>query len=246
MGCAESQSVGIDSRSKMSPMRNNNKIALYWGPLSQPSRALKAFLVDSGIKHEDHELNMLAGEGKSPKVLALNPAGTLPFITFNGHVMVETVAILRFLACMYREGAGKFYPEDLMQRYEINKWCDFYTDSFRPAFIMHISTIFMKGDRPIDHRDEFILDRASMMQGKVLNKLQDKLAEGTKFVNGNCLSIADYVIFCEMQDCKYIGVDLTAYPGLVKYEADVMAASPGIKNIHKAGGKWATNDVAAA
>lgn len=74
-------------------------IALYWGRASQPARALKAFLVDSGIEHEDHELDMFKGEAKKPEILAINPAGTVPFITYDGVLMVESVAIMRFLAC---------------------------------------------------------------------------------------------------------------------------------------------------
>ena len=221
-------------------------IALYWGRISQPSRALKAFLVDSGIEHEDHELNMLAGEAKKPEVVAINPAGTLPFITYDGTCMVETVAIMRFLACKHPEAAGKFYSEDAMQRYQIDRWCDFYTDAFRPAFVKFIAAIFMKGDRPVDDRDKLIMDRASEQQVKVLEKVQAKLAEGTKFINGDSLSMTDYVVFCEMQDTRYIGHDLSAYPGLVKYHADVMAASASLNDIHKDGGKWATTDLVAA
>lgn len=126
-----------------------------------------------------------------------------------------------------------------MQRYQIDRWADFYTDSFRPAFTKYIGAIFAKEkDRPFDERDKLIMDRATEQQKKVLEKVQKKLAEGTKFITGDSMSFADHAIFCEMQDCKYIGHDISAYPGLIKYQEDVMAASPGINEIHKEGGAW--------
>ena len=56
----------------------------YYDILSQPARALKSFLVEAGIEHEDHLLDIFKGEHKTPEMLALNPAGQVPFITIDG------------------------------------------------------------------------------------------------------------------------------------------------------------------
>ena len=37
-------------------------ITCYWSNVSQPSRAMKAFLDDSGIPYVDHPVDMLKGE----------------------------------------------------------------------------------------------------------------------------------------------------------------------------------------
>jgi glutathione S-transferase len=53
----------------------------------------------------------------------------------------------------------------------------------------------------------------------VLSKLQNHLSSNNfKFVCGNQISIADYVIFAELQDTKYLKKDMSAYPTLASYE----------------------------
>lgn len=125
------------------PVNYKKEVKLYWALGSQPSRALKAFFCDSGIEFKSVSLNISKGEHKSPEVLALNPAGTIPFITIDGTLFTETVAIMRFLARKCPEKADKFYPcGDAMKKYQIDRWCDFYTDGFRPAFTKHFSLCF--------------------------------------------------------------------------------------------------------
>lgn len=48
--------------------------------------------------------------------------------------------------------------------------------------------------------------------------------------------MADYLIFAELQDAKYLKKNMNAYPTLAAYEQNVMAASNGHYNIHKDGG----------
>ena len=135
--------------------------------MSQPARALKAFLDDSGIAYTEHHLDMFAGEGKKPEILAINPKGTVPFITYGEEktLMIESVAIMRFLATVEPEKAGKFYSGDAMQKYHIDKWCDFYHDSFRPAFVRQIAIMFglMTEKRPAEEKDLFVIEKAKGM-----------------------------------------------------------------------------------
>lgn len=57
---------------------------------------------------------------------------------------------------------------------------------------------------------------------------------------GNQITLADYLIFAELQDAKYLKRDMSAFPLIASYEQNVMAASNGHYNIHKDGGTWAT------
>merc|ERR1712027_234102 len=113
-------------------------ITCYWGSVSQPSRALKAFLDDAAIPHQSRHVDMLKSENYTdPEILKYSPAGSLPFLVIDGVVYKETVALMRYLCGKYPDTAMKFYApaDDLETRYEIDKWCDFYTDAFRPAFV---------------------------------------------------------------------------------------------------------------
>jgi glutathione S-transferase len=50
-------------------------------------------------------------EQKSPKILVINPKGTIPFLLFNSDLLTETSATLRFVASMV-DSLKKYYPAD--------------------------------------------------------------------------------------------------------------------------------------
>ena len=76
-------------------------IKLYWATISQPSRAIKSLLVAGDVPHEEAVLDILKGENRTPEMLAINPAGSLPFITVDGEPLYESAAILRYLAVKF-------------------------------------------------------------------------------------------------------------------------------------------------
>ena len=78
-------------------------ITLYWAPISQPSRALKSFLVETGIEHAEETCNLLTGGHKAPPFTDINPAGTVPFITYDGKMMNESHALMKYLCMKYPE-----------------------------------------------------------------------------------------------------------------------------------------------
>ena len=58
-------------------------LTLYWNFGSQPSRAIKSLLVAGNIPHDEVHLDIFKGENRTPEMLVINPAGSLPFITVN-------------------------------------------------------------------------------------------------------------------------------------------------------------------
>lgn len=120
-------------------------IELYWALPSQPSRALKAYLEDAGIPYTDRHLDISKGEQRTPEILKLNPKGTVPFIVSDGKTMIETVAIMRYLAKMHPTQLDRLYPKgDLKKRYTIDKWCDWYTQDLRPVFTRKALGLFLR------------------------------------------------------------------------------------------------------
>jgi glutathione S-transferase len=63
---------------------------------SQPSRAVYTFMKHAGIPFTDKELQL--PDMKTPEVLAINPAGTAPFITVDGKLYNDSNPMLRYLA----------------------------------------------------------------------------------------------------------------------------------------------------
>ena len=113
-------------------------LKLYWFPGSQPARAVKSLLIAGGIEHEEQSLDIFKGEHKSPEMLAINPAGQVPFITLDGKTYNESASILRFLTRKY-PSLQKYYPQDdLSYLHSIDAALDFNATAFRPALILPI------------------------------------------------------------------------------------------------------------
>ena len=72
-------------------------LTFYYFPLSQPSRAVLAFLELTKIPHEKKIVNILAGEHKTAEYLKINPLGFVPAIDDDGFSFGEGEAIVRYL-----------------------------------------------------------------------------------------------------------------------------------------------------
>merc|ERR1712137_825527 len=143
----------------------------------------------------------------------------------------------------YPDQAGKFYPDDIERRYLIDKWCDFYTSFFRPSFIKEFDVKFgclsPSGKRERSDEENNMIERAREHQVKAMKQLETQLnASGGKFILGDELTLADYVLFEEMQDLKVFSessLKFTDYPRAQQYEADILTASVGLNEIHQEG-----------
>ena len=70
---------------------------------------MKSLLIAGGVPHEEHHVDLSKNEQKSEEILALNPAGQVPFVTVGGKPYAESNAIMRYLANTYPK-LNKYYP----------------------------------------------------------------------------------------------------------------------------------------
>ena len=78
-------------------------IVLYHHPFSRAATVLW-MLEEVGVEHELRFVNIMAGEQKSPAIVALNPMGKLPILTDGDAVVTESAAIGLYLADRYAPG----------------------------------------------------------------------------------------------------------------------------------------------
>jgi glutathione S-transferase len=92
-----------------------------------------------GIPYQRIELDILAGQTRTPEFLAKNPNGRIPALELeDGTVLAESDAILFYLA----EGTP-FLPADRLQRAQVLQWLFFEQYSHEPfiavaRFILHL------------------------------------------------------------------------------------------------------------
>jgi glutathione S-transferase len=78
-------------------------ITLYHHPFSRAAGVLW-MLEEVGAKYDLHFVDIMAGQQKSPDILALNPMGKLPVLTDGDQVVTESAAIGLYLADRYSPG----------------------------------------------------------------------------------------------------------------------------------------------
>jgi glutathione S-transferase len=87
-----------------------------------PTRSIRVLwtLRELGVDFEFVNVNLMAGENRSPAFLALNPAGKVPVLVDGDFVLTESVAIVLYLAEKYpQEG---LLPAGLEARAQVNHW----------------------------------------------------------------------------------------------------------------------------
>jgi glutathione S-transferase len=80
---------------------------LYHHPFSRAAGALW-MLEEAGIEYTLRHVDIMAGEQKSPEILALNPMGKLPILVDGEQIVTESAAIGLYLADRY--AAGRLAP----------------------------------------------------------------------------------------------------------------------------------------
>ena len=168
-------------------------LKLYWTLGSQPARAIKSLLEAGKVPHEAIDVKLFEGEHKSEKIVKLNPAGMIPFITINDKPVYESAAILRYLAQKF-PSLNQYYPADLEQRAMIDEDLDFNGTVLRPCLIPSFAPRLYSLALSTEWTD-FMEQKETEAQGKqatVLGLLEKSFEiRGHKFRTGDKITIAD-------------------------------------------------------
>ncbi len=97
-------------------------LTIYGFDFSSPANKVRFAANAMGLKYEYKQVNLLAGEQKSPEFLKLNPIGRVPAIDDNGFKAFESAAIIKYLA---DKNNSPLYPKDLKKRTIVDQWIDF-------------------------------------------------------------------------------------------------------------------------
>ena len=72
------------------------KLVLYHSPRACSRVTLNA-LEEAGLEYDDHVINIMKGEQKTPEYLSIHPGGKVPALVVDGRVLTENASILMFL-----------------------------------------------------------------------------------------------------------------------------------------------------
>ncbi|MBK1836715.1 glutathione S-transferase [Azospirillum sp. YIM B02556] len=176
---------------------------LYHHSLSGHAHRARLFVSLLGLPHELVEVDLAAGQHKSPEFLKLNPFGQVPVLDDAGVIVTDSNAILVYLA--KKAGRGDWLPEDPAGAAAVQRWLSVAAGevAYGPAAARLITVFGAKFNA-----DE-VIGRAHTL----LARLESRLS-GQDWLVGDRPTIADVAIYSYVARAPEGNVDLRAYPSV--------------------------------
>lgn len=169
-----------------------------------------------GLDYRFDRVNLMDGEGQTPEYLKLNPTGKIPVLIDGDFAMWESNAIIKYLA---RRQKSSLYPEDIKKQALVDQWMDFgslHVTSAMSRLTYNMLIAPRRGETP---------DARSMEDGcKFLNRylpIVDAQLGKNKNLAAQELSLADFNMLSALDPAEVCEVDLSAYPNLTKWRAEL-------------------------
>jgi glutathione S-transferase len=193
-----------------SPTPNGHKVSI----------ALEEMQLDYNVIN----VNLMAGEQKTPEYIKLNPNGRIPTIIDRDNddfVVFESGAILMYLG----EISGEFYPTDAKKRSQVVQWLMFQMGGVGP--MMGQANVFF---RYMPEKIQPAIERYQTEVKRLFTVLDNHLATNEYLVDD--YSIADIANWAWVRTHNWSGVEIEDLVNLsrwVKVIAERPAAKVGIE-----------------
>jgi len=177
-----------------------------------PSRALRVrwTLQELDVPFEAVEINLRAGEQRSPEFLKINPAGKLPVLVDGDIVLTESVAIVLYLAEKYPD--KRLIPSDPAQRAQLYRWLLFAaTELEQPLWRIARHTLLYAEDKRMP--GEIALAREDFA---AMARIMEAHLRGRNFVAGDTVTVGDFVVAYTLDWAKLVKL-LEPFPVLDAY-----------------------------
>lgn len=187
-------------------------IKLYRHPLSGHAHRVELLLSLLDLPTDLVFVDLAKGAHKHAEFLKLNPFGQVPVIDDNGTVVIDSNAILVYLAKMY--GDGRWLPEDPAAAARVQRWLSVAAGqvAFGPA-AARLITVF-----GASFNAEEVIGRAH-----TLFRMMDAELQTTRFLAGDAPTIADVANYAYIAHAPEGNVSLQEYPDLRAWLARVEA-----------------------
>jgi glutathione S-transferase len=150
------------------------------------------------------EKDIVKGETQTPNFLAMNPNGRIPMLVEDDTVLVESNAILFYLA----RGTA-FLPDAALAQARVLQWMFFEQYSHEP----NIATVRHWLCHLGRHEDEPAVQEKRAAGYRALGVMGNHLADRVYFV-GDAYSIADIALYAYTHVAPEGGFDLGDYPAV--------------------------------
>ena len=176
------------------------QMQFYGDSISGNCYKLQLACSELNIEYVWHEMDILAGDARTQKFLALNPNGKVPVLLLpDGHALPESNAILSYLA----DGGG-LAGGDRLARARILQWLFFEQYSHEPYIATSRFIVKYLGNPP-DRRAELV---AKQPGGYKALAVMEQQLESCEFIANAEFSIADIALYAYTHVAHEGGFDL--------------------------------------
>jgi glutathione S-transferase len=186
---------------------------LYFCEVLNPRKACAvAKYLDAPV--EFIRVNLAKGEHKTPAFLAMNPNGKVPVLVDGTRVLTESNAIMCYLA---RRAGSDLWPQDDRQ-FDVLRWLHWDATEFSPQagtlyFEYVIKPLIGLGDadlKEVARATEGFKRRAAVL---------DAHLEGRRYLVGDVLSVADFVVGITLPYAEQADLPLEDFPEIRRWHA---------------------------
>ena len=166
-----------------------------------------------GADHLSHHLRK--GEQRDPAFLAINPQGLVPALQDDtGAVLTQSLAIIEWLEETHPEPA--LLPKDPLRRAKVRAFAMALACDTHPVQNLKVLTRL----RQLGVAEEKVTEWAAWANREGLSACEALVAhEAGPFCFGDKPSLADLCLVPQLGNARRFGVDVSAYPRLLKAEA---------------------------
>ncbi|XP_002733918.1 putative glutathione S-transferase 6 [Saccoglossus kowalevskii] len=217
MGCSGSKSTGVDSQS-------TSKIVLHYFVVRVRAEPIRLLLHYGGIKFEDKRYTMEQWMEMTKKGEFRGPFGVLPYVEYNGEILGQSIAILRFAA----RSVGAF-GENAVETAQADSIADTVTELVEPLS----GLLLMKPD-DMEEQLKTLYAATIVTSMKMLENQISTTNDGkTGYLVGKKITHADFMVFNIMETIEktYQKDDLDIYAEfpLLKGHRDLIKNLPQLQ-----------------
>ncbi|WP_334164826.1 glutathione S-transferase family protein [Phenylobacterium sp.] len=167
-----------------------------------------------GRSHSWIEIDIMAGESRTPEFLAMNPAGQVPVVVLeDGRPLAQSNAIILHIA----EGSA-LIPADPYDRARMLEWMFWEQYSHEPYVAVARFQVKYLG-KAVAELEPRVVERGKA----ALQRLEDGLADST-FLVGDHLTLADVALVAYTRKAHEGGFNLADWPRVQAWVAQVEQA----------------------
>lgn len=190
---------------------------LFGNEISSPSNKARFVINALGIPYEYRNVDLMTGENKTEAYLKMHPAGKVPVLKDGDFVLFESNAIIKYLA---EKEKSNLYPSELRRRVKIDQWLDFASIhigvGMSKVFINRVAYGVLGMEK-----DERSLQDGLKFLDRFLPVVEAQLQKSAYLAEPE-ITLADFGLLAHIDQAEVSQVDLSVYPRLKQWQAELM------------------------